>query len=138
MGLVALLAAGLGAPVVADGLKGPVAANVTQIVDGDTIGVTAQIWLGQTLMIHVRIAGIDTPELKARCAREQVQAEAAQSFLRKRLTGAQIRLSDISYDKYGGRVLAHVADAGGDIGEALVAAGLARRYGGGARLSWCG
>ena len=52
-------------------------------------------------------------------------------------SGAEVRLSRIVYDKYGGRVRASVADARGDIGQAMLAAGLARAYHGEKRLAWC-
>ena len=55
----------------AEALAGPVAATVERVVDGDTIEVKAAIWLGQTLIIRVRIDGVDAPELEARCAEER-------------------------------------------------------------------
>ena len=49
-----------------------------------------------------------------------------------------MRLRDIRYGKYAGRVLARVEIAGGeDLGRGLMAAGLARPYAGRARTSWC-
>ena len=118
----------------AQGLDGPVAAHVERVIDGDTIEVIATIWLGQTLDVHVRIDGIDTPELEARCPEERTKALAARDFLARRLNGAEVRLSHVVYDKYGGRVRASVADAHGDIGQAMLAAGLARAYHGDKRL----
>jgi len=122
----------------AEALAGPVAANVERVVDGDTIEVKAAIWLGQTLIIRVRIDGVDAPELEARCPEERKLALAARDFLVRRLQGVPVKLSHVVYDKYGGRVRADVADAAGDIGHALLEAGLVRPYHGERRESWCG
>lgn len=122
----------------AEGLAGPVAAVVDRIVDGDTIDVRAFIWLGQTVSVRVRIDGVDTPEIAARCEEEKRVALAARDFLARRLTGAEIILTRVVYDKYGGRVRAAVADRQGDIARALLAEGYARPYRGERRQGWCG
>ena len=123
--------------LIAQGLEGPVAATVERVIDGDTIEVRADIWLGQSLLIRVRIDGIDAPELEARCPDERVRALASRDFLVRRLTGNTVKLTRVSYDKYGGRVRARVADTKGDIAEALLAENLARPYYGGRREPWC-
>lgn len=121
----------------AGGLAGPITAVVDRVVDGDTIDVRAHIWLGQTLAVRVRIDGVDTPELAARCEEERRMALAARDFLVRRLTGAEVTLTRVAYDKYGGRVRATVSDKNGDIGRALLSEGYARPYGGERRQSWC-
>ncbi len=119
-------------------LAGPVPATVTAIADGDTIDVVARIWLGQTVATRVRIAGIDAPELRGGCQRERDLAEAARSFVVARLAAPGVELRDIRFGKYAGRVVARVVTADGeDLSAALLAAGLARAYDGGARRSWC-
>jgi micrococcal nuclease len=65
----------------AEVLDGPVAASVVEVIDGDTIAVTARVWLGLEMSSHVRIRGIDTPELHATCAAEKAMAEAAKDRL---------------------------------------------------------
>lgn len=117
--------------------QGPVNADVVHVVDGDTFEARAAIWLGQSIEVRVRIAGADAPELHARCDQERIRAEAARDWLIRRIEGAQVRLSQVHYDKYGGRVDATVRDSGGDVGAALIAAGLARPYHGGHRGGWC-
>ena len=123
--------------IAANALDGPISAKVVRVVDGDTLEVEARIWLGQSVDVHVRIDGIDTPELHGACAGERHAALSARDFLEQRLGGSEIQLRDVSYDKYGGRVLARVIDKTGDVGAALIASGLARPYGGGPRLPWC-
>src|SRR5882757_1213192 len=66
--------------IVAEGLEGPVKAIVQRVVDGDTIEVRAFIWLGQSVLIRVRIDGVDAPELEARCPAERERALAARDF----------------------------------------------------------
>jgi micrococcal nuclease len=123
--------------LVAGGLAGPVSARVERVVDGDTIDVRAAIWIGQSLFIRIRIDGIDAPELEARCAEERRLAEKARDYLVRRLSGEEVKLSRIAYDKYGGRVRAHVNDERGDIGEAMLNEKLARPYHGERRQPWC-
>lgn len=120
-----------------EAFHGPVAAQVQRVVDGDTLEVRAAIWIDQTLDIRVRIDGVDAPELKARCADERRRAEAARDYLSRRLGTARVQLTSIAYDKYGGRVRASVSDGKGDVGQALIAQGLARPYHGERRQPWC-
>jgi endonuclease YncB( thermonuclease family) len=138
--LVALLLAGPARPAVArERLAGPVHADVIGVRDGDTLLVRARIWLGQVVNTKVRLAGVDTPELRGRCHRERRMAQAARRFVERKLGGRRVTLRDIRFGKYAGRVVARVITAGGeDLGEALIAAGLGRRYRGRRRRgSWC-
>lgn len=125
------------AHLAAAAFDGPVRARVVRIVDGDTFEASAVIWLDQAVTVRVRIDGIDAPELNGDCAAERDKAAAARAYLEARIGSGEVLLSAVSYDKYGGRVRARVADGKGDIGEALVANGLARPYRGGRRPSWC-
>lgn len=123
-------------------LAGPVPATVTAVVDGDTLEVRARIWLGQEIATRVRLAGIDAPELRARCPHERALALRATDFLERRFGGRRtlsgIRLHDIENGKYAGRVVARVETADGeDLASLLLGAGLAQRYDGGRRTSWC-
>ena len=142
----ALVAAPVVAPLgpassrAAETLPGPVPAKVLRVIDGDTLAVRARIWLGQVVAVHVRLAGIDAPEMHARCARERTLALAARDALARRAAvGGTVQLVEVRNDKYGGRVIARVLDSSGaDLGTAQIAAGLARPYRGHARQPWCG
>ncbi|MBU6442411.1 MAG: thermonuclease family protein [Alphaproteobacteria bacterium] len=123
--------------VAAAAFDGPVRAEVLKVIDGDTFEATAHIWLGEAIDVHVRIEGIDAPELHARCDDERTQAEAARDYLARRIGGGEVELSNVRYDKYGGRVDATVEDARGDVGRAMIAAGHARPYHGERRQPWC-
>ncbi len=132
-------------------LPGPVPGIVERVIDGDTLAVRVRIWLGQQVRVHVRLAGIDAPEMTGRCAQERAMANIAQRFAEDfiatsagaaapsaSLAAPQIWLSDISEGKYAGRILARVANAAGeDLGNAMLGAGIARPYAGGVRQNWC-
>ncbi len=121
-----------------DVLAGPVEARVIRVGDGDTLVVRARIWVGQEIVIRARIAGIDAPELRARCPRERMLAEKARDFVTAMVGRRPVWLVDIRNGKYAGRVLAGVrTEDGTDLGRALLAQGLARPYEGGRRKRWC-
>ena len=116
-------------------LQGPVKAGVERVIDGDTVKMRAQIWIDQELIISVRVADIDAPELfRPKCAAEKERARAAKAFVEDFLKSGEAVLRDVEYGKYAGRVVARIETAGGDLGEALVAEGLAVS---GARGAWC-
>jgi micrococcal nuclease len=140
--VIVLLLAGA-APLVLIGsgetLPGPIPAEVLRVVDGDTLEVEARIWLGQGVQVAVRLRGIDTPELRGRCEAERDAAAKAKTRLAQLVGDGEVKLADVGYDKFGGRVLARVSDAKGrDLAQALIAEGLARVYDGKARRAWCG
>jgi endonuclease YncB( thermonuclease family) len=117
--------------------EGPIKARVIKVLDGDTFLAEAELWPGQSLRIHVRLRGIDTPERKARCSAERHMASAAREALARHL-GDEVRISNIAGAKYYGRVLADVAAAGGaDVSAQMLRDGLARPYAGGRRAGWC-
>jgi endonuclease YncB( thermonuclease family) len=122
-------------------IPGPIEAVVVRVIDGDTVEVRAFPWLDMTITTRVRVAGIDTPEKgsRAKCAAEAALADRASAATRAALPeGAVVRLSDVEQDKYGGRVVAKIADPQGrDVGKALIKAHLARTYDGGTKSSWC-
>lgn len=126
-----------GMRLAAAAFDGPVDAQVVRVIDGDTFEAAATIWLNQTIDVHVRIAGIDAPELHGHCAQERTNAQAARQYLDARIGGGTVSLSDVRYDKYGGRVRAVVRDEQGDVGRAMIDSGHARPYHGGHRQPWC-
>lgn len=142
--LACLSALGAGSEATAeDFLAGPVPAVVEGVIDGDTLKVRAHIWLDQNVAIHVRLAGVDAPEMSGACDRETALAERAREFLQGRLpsagdNGPNVQLLEVRYGKYARRVVARVeTEAGLDLGAALLAAGLAQPYNGGRRPTWC-
>ena len=119
-------------------LAGPVPAEVLRVIDGDTIEVRAHIWLGQEVTTLVRLARIDAPELKGKCASERAAAQTAKARLEDKVGGTEVTLRDIRFEKYAGRVMSRVeTEAGEDLAAALKREGLVRAYGGAKRQSWC-
>jgi len=116
-----------------DEIDGPVEARVLKVIDGDTLLVEARPWPQQKVEVYVRIRGIDTPELRSKCASERVAAGAARAALAAlSASSPTIHLSRISGDKYFGRVVADVAlEDGLQPAHQLVLAGLAVSYDGG-------
>jgi micrococcal nuclease len=104
-------------------------AGACRAVDGDTLDCAGR---------RVRLANIDAPELHGRCPAETQMAERAKLAAMIALADAAARVvPDGGKDRYG-RLVARVAVDGKDLGETLVAQGLARPYAGGARRGWCG
>ena len=108
-------------------------ADVISVYDGDTF--TAKIAGNNE---RVRVLNIDTPEIAGKCATEKQAAVAARDFAKAWL-GKSVIVTTVgsrTRDQYG-RVLAQVTnDAGADLGEAMIAAGLARPWRG-RRERWC-
>lgn len=143
--LAALLMLGAVPSLAVSRISGPLPARVTAVVDGDTLAVRVTVWLDQEVTTRVRLNGIDTPESRSACAEEKRMAQEARQKLADLVApategrgDATIRLHDVEYDKYGGRVRARVTLADGtDLAQALIHAGHARPYQGGKRQPWC-
>jgi micrococcal nuclease len=138
--ILAGLLAAMPQAVRAERLAGPVPARVVAVVDGDTLEVQAQIWLGQFIQTKVRLESIDTPELRSSCELERTKARTAQQFLEVAIQSAnsEIVLLNVTDDKFGGRVRARVLlPDGRDLSDALIESGNARLYSGGRRAAWC-
>ena len=113
-------------------------AEVLRVIDGDTFEARLRVWPGLEVVTKVRLAGIDAPELSARCAREHALAAQARDRLVALLAEGGVAVRAVRPDKYGGRVVAAAAtQATADVGGALMAAGLARPYAGRRRAGWC-
>jgi endonuclease YncB( thermonuclease family) len=86
---------------------------------------------------RIRLPNIDAPETgdRARCAAEREAGAAATAFVRAAVAGKPVVLRRIGLDRYG-RTLAYVRVDGRDLGDAVIAAGLARRWSG-RRHAWC-
>jgi len=119
-----------GLPVVIRGHSEETKSIVPQkiyVIDGDTFS------LGNA---RIRIAGIDAPEMHPpRCEQEARLGLAAQDKLRQLLSSGSVTISGTIHDRYG-REVRNVQVNGQDVGEAMISAGVARKYGSG-RRPWC-
>jgi endonuclease YncB( thermonuclease family) len=91
------------------------------VVDGDTLW-----WQGE----KIRIAEIDTPELRGRCPAERALAVRARARLVQLLAAGPVRFERVGTDRYG-RTLARF----GPLSETLIREGLAHRWP--SRKGWC-
>jgi endonuclease YncB( thermonuclease family) len=120
-------------------IAGPIQGDVLQVLDGDTVAVRLHVWIGQDIETHVRINGIDTPEIHGKCEEERSLAQKARSELSGLVSDRKIELTNIRLEKYAGRVLADAKTEDGlDIGKHLISKGVARAYQGEKRKPWCG
>jgi micrococcal nuclease len=113
---------------------------VVGIKDGDTLAVELPGLPAPLNPVAVRLRDVDTPESggRAKCASERKLAERATRFTRDAVAAARnIQFEGPSWDKYGGRIDADVWIDGKRLAHQLIAAGLARPYGGGKRAGWC-
>ena len=112
--------------------------DVVRTIDGDTFEARVHLSPDLNLTTRVRLRGIDAPELKASCSQELQMAEAATGALRALLGEGDVAIFNVGPDKFSGRVVAEVATRRtGNVSTAMLAAGHARRYGGGHRNGWC-
>jgi micrococcal nuclease len=108
----------------AEMLAGPYPAEIVRVIDGDTVEARIHIWLGQDQTTHIRLRGIDAPELRGHCPGEREAAAAARDHLAHLLALGRVTVTDISTDKYGGRVDARIRlPDGTDISAAMIKAG---------------
>ncbi|MCH1541840.1 MAG: thermonuclease family protein [Alphaproteobacteria bacterium] len=118
-------------------LSGPFDFDLVEVIDGDTFRARVKIWLGQTVTVKVRLKGVDTPEMRGKCAAERKLAQQAKAFAKKWLKENQTRLVGVHYGTYAGRVLATAQMKNGDsLSAALLAENLAKPYRG-RRAQWC-
>ncbi|MFP1632160.1 thermonuclease family protein [Zhengella sp. ZM62] len=83
---------------------------IEDIIDGDTLSIRMFLIPGLEGVYNIRVRGVDAPEkFKPKCAEEKkFGEEVTLSVSRKFGPGRWVRLSDISYDKYGGRLVARI------------------------------
>lgn len=113
-------------------IKGPVAAEVVKVIDGDTVLVEAMPWPDHRVSTYVRLRGIDAPELRSKCPAFREAALKAKSELANLMAGhVTVQLTAISGDKYFGRVVADLTLVDGSRpADRLLAVGLAAPYAG--------
>lgn len=117
-------------------IAGPVEAEIIRVIDGDTVLVAAKPWPSQSITTYVRLRGIDAPEMKDRCPAMRDAAHRAHEALTNLLENSpSIFLTEISGDKYYGRILADVRlPNGDDPADKLMQSGLVVRYDGGKKI----
>lgn len=101
------------------------------VIDGDSLG-----YMTRAGKIEYRVYGIDTPEIHVKCEAER--GRRAKARMEQLLSSGRVIVRRITNkrDKYG-RILATIEVGGKDVGQVLVAEGLAKSYFGGGKVAWC-
>ncbi len=112
-------------------------ATVVKVIDGDTIKVSLVGPMPELFRTQsVRLRGCDTPEKKDKRPEVASLARMATDFTASLVSpGDPITIYDVDYDKYGGRILAHVYVGGKDLCAVLMSHDppLAKPYNGGTK-----
>lgn len=89
---------------------GPYVAEIVRIIDGDTVAVSVALWPGLRADYSVRVRGIDAPEiLRPDCEEERAWGEQARAQAERLYPpGQEVRLHNVSYDAFSGRVVADI------------------------------
>lgn len=95
-----------------------VEAALVRTIDGDTFVADLRIWQQVTAREHVRILGINTPELAT------PQGPAAKAFANEWLVHSPFQVQSCKRDSFG-RVLGNVVRNGQSLADALRTAGYA-------------
>jgi len=82
---------------------------VIKVYDGDTITIASQLPYKSSPLyrFHIRLTGINSPELKGKSEEEKSAAKLSQEALESLIINKKVYLEDISTEKYG-RILANV------------------------------
>lgn len=116
-------------------------ANVVRVIDGDTIEIDVNTWLGATQRINLRLYGANTPEKRGKGVSdcEKLAAIKATKFTEKWLDGiGEVMITNVKNGSFAGRAvgaLYHVDK--GFLHRALIGSGNAVIYYGGKRSPWC-
>lgn len=108
--------------------------------DGDTFEVAIPNVHPFFTKLQVRVLGLDAPEMDSKDKCEQAMALKARTMMRTLLDAScDITLSNLQWDKYGGRILANVMVGKVVLADFMLSQGLAVPYDGGtkAATNWC-
>lgn len=105
--------------------------------DGDTIYTDIKVF-ENLAPLKIRVPGIDTPEMHGQCLYEKEHAKAAKAYINDLLKNAEVEVTPLHWDKYGGRFEANIKlPNGADLAQTMITNGYARKYDGGKKSSWC-
>ena len=106
--------------------------------DGDTLRINMPGLPPELSEMLVRVAGVDTPEIRGKCGAEKTRAIQARDFVVRSLTEARlVSFCNPKWGKYGKRVVAEVGIDGKSLAAILIQHDLGRPYDGGRRQGWC-
>jgi micrococcal nuclease len=108
--------------------------KVIKVYDADTITIASKLpYEGSPYYrLHVRLNGIDCPEIKGKTIEEKQVAVEAREFVASLVLGKMVRLENVKSDKYG-RLLATVYVDDVCVNDLLLKQHLAVSYDGGTK-----
>ena len=111
--------------------------EVINVYDGDTITIVSKLPYDASPLYRfvVRLAGIDTAEIKGKTDRERELAQEAKRALQKLILNKVIALKNLKNEKYG-RVLADVYLGDLHVNQWLLDNKYAVQYSGGTKTNW--
>lgn len=117
-----------------------IASEVTSVYDGDTFRANIKglhSLIGER--IGIRVAGVDTPEMRGKCKQEKALARQAKKVTVDALRSAEIiELRNTKRGKYF-RIVADVYVDNKNLTDILIMSGLGVAYDGGTKAKdWCG
>lgn len=111
--------------------------KIVRIHDGDTFSISVEDWppiIGDNILIRVK--GIDAPEISSKVSKVKKLAQIAKNRLSTYINnGNKVYLKNMARDKYF-RINADLIVDDINIGDQLVAEGLAKTYDGGKKARW--
>ena len=106
--------------------------------DGDTCYVIIKALPEKLEKMSIRVLGIDTPEIRGKCAEEKELDLKARIFANKVFRSAnKIEFKNLQWGKYGGRLLSDVYLDDKLYSKMIIDEGLARPYDGKTKKGWC-
>ena len=111
--------------------------NVIHVYDGDTITIVSKLPYDASPLYRfsVRLAGIDTAEIKGKTEKERELAQEAKCALQKLILNKVVALKNLKTEKYG-RVLADVYLGDLHVNQWLLDNKYAVQYSGGTKTNW--
>lgn len=110
---------------------------VVKVYDGDTITIVSRLPYEDSpyYKFSIRLAGIDTPEIKGKSEQEKIKAVQARDALATLILNKCVILKNIQTEKYG-RILADVYLDDLHLNKWLIEQGHAVPYNGGTKGTW--
>jgi len=108
--------------------------KVVKVYDGDTCHIVFPLF-GQLFKWHVRIAHVDTPELRTKDLHEKEMGYLTRDKLIELIGDKVVDVYCLDFDKYG-RVLAEITYNGIRVDQWLIDNGYAHKYEGKTKEKW--
>lgn len=104
-------------------------ATVERVIDGDTFVAVVDLGYDVMTRVRIRLAGVDTPELRGGSEEERARAVEARDFVAGAILGRSVRIQALKKDSFGRHVsLVWYGDGRRNLSDELLERGLARKY----------